>query len=91
MLADDVVSVRVAGAVTHIISEQETNPSVTLLIVVTILETSGVSPLLVATLGFLGTVSVILCPEFCTLIFIILFAESRTPSTVDMPSTSSSE
>lgn len=47
--------VRIVGGITHIVSEQ--NPSnVTLQIVFATLEGAGVSPLLLATLGFLQTV-----------------------------------
>ncbi|OBZ79227.1 hypothetical protein A0H81_00431 [Grifola frondosa] len=47
--------IRIVGGVTHVLSEQ--NPSnITLRIIYGIAESSGVSPLLVATLGFLATV-----------------------------------
>ncbi|KAI0334289.1 hypothetical protein GY45DRAFT_1318778 [Cubamyces sp. BRFM 1775] len=47
--------IRIVGGVTHILSEQ--NPSnITLQIIFNIMESSGLSPLLVATVGFLGTV-----------------------------------
>ncbi|EKM60756.1 uncharacterized protein PHACADRAFT_246870 [Phanerochaete carnosa HHB-10118-sp] len=48
--------IRIAGGITHIIAQEQANPSTTLETVVTILETSGVSPLLIATVGFLTTV-----------------------------------
>jgi len=49
--------IRITGGVTHVMSEHESSPSSNLLIVVGVTEASGVSPLLLATLGFLGTVS----------------------------------
>ncbi|KAI0757365.1 hypothetical protein C8Q80DRAFT_1225239 [Daedaleopsis nitida] len=48
--------VRIAGGITHILSEN--NPTnTTERVVYSIMESSGLSPLLLATLGFLGTVS----------------------------------
>lgn len=48
--------IRIAGGVTHIIAENQAHPSTTLEIMVNVFETSGLSPLLVATVGFLSTV-----------------------------------
>ncbi|KAI0351243.1 hypothetical protein OH77DRAFT_1498660 [Trametes cingulata] len=47
--------IRIGGGVTHILSEQSPT-NVTLQIVFAILESTGLSPLLLATVGFLGTV-----------------------------------
>ncbi|TBU41118.1 hypothetical protein BD309DRAFT_898715 [Dichomitus squalens] len=47
---------RIIGGITHVLSEQ--NPSnVTLQVIYTIVESAGLSPLLLATLGFLSTVA----------------------------------
>lgn len=51
-------SVRVIGAVTHIYAEEHTSASNTVHIVYSIMESTGISPLLLAALGFLGTVYV---------------------------------
>lgn len=48
--------VRIAGGVTHILAANQANPSATLETVVNILEMTGLSPLLIATVGFLTTV-----------------------------------
>ena len=49
---------RIVGGVTHIVSEEQSNPSVTLITIFSILEGAGLSPLMMATLGFLSTVYV---------------------------------
>lgn len=48
--------VRIAGGITGAIAEQQSKPSTTLEIVAVVLQTAGISPLLTASLGFLGTV-----------------------------------
>ncbi|GJE87824.1 hypothetical protein PsYK624_039070 [Phanerochaete sordida] len=48
--------IRVAGGITHIIAENQANPSTNLQIMVMIFETAGLSPLLEATVGFLSIV-----------------------------------
>ncbi|THH27486.1 hypothetical protein EUX98_g6707 [Antrodiella citrinella] len=48
--------VRIIGSVTHIVAEQSSNPSTGLIECYSILENVGLSPLMMATLGFLTTV-----------------------------------
>lgn len=48
--------IRIAGGITGAIAEQQSKPSTTLEIVAVVLQTAGISPLLTASLGFLGTV-----------------------------------
>ncbi|TCD68835.1 hypothetical protein EIP91_009702 [Steccherinum ochraceum] len=48
--------VRIVGGAIHVVSEQQSNPSATLVTTFTILEGVGLSPLMLATLGFLSTI-----------------------------------
>lgn len=52
------IEVRIIGASTHIASELSTTPNTNLHIIYGIMESSGISPLLLSSLGFLGTVCV---------------------------------
>jgi len=49
--------VRIVGAACHIAAEQSSDPSTTLITVFSILESAGLSPLMLATIGFLSTVA----------------------------------
>lgn len=51
--------VRIIGGIAHVIAEVQSNPSNTVVTMYTILESAGLSPLMMATLGFLSTVYVL--------------------------------
>lgn len=49
-------TVRITGGACHVAAEESSDPSTTLITIFSILESVGLSPLLLATVGFLGTV-----------------------------------
>jgi len=49
--------VRITGGACHVAAEESSDPSTTLITIFSILESVGLSPLLLATVGFLGTVA----------------------------------
>lgn len=63
-------AVRIIGATAHIIYEQEKTPNTNVHIIYSTLESAGVSPLMLATLGFVQTVYVsLICMIFRFLIY----------------------